>query len=164
MPLPSTLGGRGKPHPYHICTIAGYQPKAQHRRMLRLLPLGLLALLTFFSSATLHARPSDASSWQKAYPAAEKGMKRIVIHLDAQKDEFSWKVELIVGKTLETDGVNRVALMGKIEERPVEGWGYTFYPRRDQVRRHDFNPYRGRPEPAEGEAVRHAHALRASPL
>lgn len=127
MPLPSTLGGRGKPHPYHICTIAGYQPKAQHRRMLRLLPLGLLALLTFFSSATLHARPSDASSWQKAYPAAEKGMKRIVIHLDAQKDEFSWKVELIVGKTLETDGVNRVALMGKIEERPVEGWGYTFY-------------------------------------
>jgi len=95
--------------------------------MLRLLPLGLLALLTFFSSATLHARPSDASSWQKAYPAAEKGMKRIVIHLDAQKDEFSWKVELIVGKTVETDGVNRVALMGKIEERPVEGWGYTFY-------------------------------------
>jgi len=95
--------------------------------MLRLLPLGLLALLTFFSSATLHARPDDASSWQKAYPASEKGMKRIVIHLDAQKDEYSWKVELIVGKTVETDGVNRVALMGKIEERPVEGWGYTFY-------------------------------------
>ena len=95
--------------------------------MLRLLPLGLLALVSFYGSAPLHARPSDASSWQKAYPAAEKGMKRIVIHLDAQKDEFSWKVELIVGKTLETDGVNRVALMGKIEERSVEGWGYTFY-------------------------------------
>ena len=54
-------------------------------------------------------------------------MKRIVIHLDAQKDESSWKVELIVGKTTETDGVNHVALLGKIEERPVEGWGYTFY-------------------------------------
>lgn len=95
--------------------------------MLRLLPLACLALLTFFNSATLHARPDDASSWQKAYPAAEKGMKRIVIHLDAQKDEFSWKVELIVGKMMETDGVNRVALMGTIEERTVQGWGYNYY-------------------------------------
>lgn len=95
--------------------------------MLRLLPLACLALLTFFSSASLHARPNDASSWQKAYPAAEKGMKRVVIHLDAQKDEFSWKVELIVGKMMETDGVNRVALMGTIEERTVQGWGYNYY-------------------------------------
>ncbi len=95
--------------------------------MLRLLPLGFLALVAFFGAASLHARPDDDSHWQKAYPAAEKGMKRIVIHLDAQKDEFAWKVELIVGKTVETDGVNHVALLGKVEERPVEGWGYTFY-------------------------------------
>jgi ecotin len=95
--------------------------------MLRLLPLGFLALVAFCGATSVHARPDDDSHWQKAYPAAEKGMKRIVIHLDAQKDEYSWKVELIVGKTVETDGVNRVALMGKLEERPVEGWGYTFY-------------------------------------
>jgi ecotin len=92
--------------------------------MLRLACFVFLALL---GCSSIHARPSDASSWQKAYPAAEKGMKRIVIHLDAQKDEYSWKVELIVGKTVETDGVNRVALMGNIEEHTVQGWGYNFY-------------------------------------
>lgn len=86
-----------------------------------------LLLSLFFGITALLARPDDDSHWQKAYPAAEKGMKRIVIHLDAQKDEYSWKVELIVGKTMETDGVNHVALMGHIEERTVQGWGYSFY-------------------------------------
>ena len=87
----------------------------------------LLALCLLLGLTSLQARPDDDSHWQKAYPAAEKGMKRIVIHLDAQKDEYSWKVELLVGKMMETDGVNRVALMGKVEERTVQGWGYTFY-------------------------------------
>ena len=87
--------------------------------MIRLLPLGLLALLALLGASSVHARPDDDSHWQKAYPAAEKGMKRIVIHLDAQKDEYSWKVELIVGKMTETDGVNRLALLGKIEERQI---------------------------------------------
>ena len=114
-------------YPYPICIVAGLPRKAQHRRMLRLLPLGLLALLTFFSSATLHARPDDASSWQKAYPAAATGMKRIVIHLDAQADEFAWKVELSVGKEMETDGVNRMGGGAKIEEKTVVGWGYNYF-------------------------------------
>jgi len=79
------------------------------------------------ASAESRLPPDAASQWQKAYPAAAKGMKRIVIHLDAQKEEFAWKVELIVGKMMETDGVNRVALMGTIEERTVQGCGYNYY-------------------------------------
>jgi len=41
--------------------------------VLRLLPLGLLALVSFFGSASLHARLDDASSWQKAEETTRTG-------------------------------------------------------------------------------------------
>ena len=78
-------------------------------------------------SAVKVKRPDDDSHWQKAYPAAAAGMKRIVIHLDAQADEFAWKVELSVGKEMETDGVNRMGGGAKIAEKTVDGWGYTYF-------------------------------------
>jgi ecotin len=67
------------------------------------------------------------SMWQKAYPAAEKGMNRFVLHLPKLADESAAKVELIVGKEQETDGVNIVHLGGNIVESDVEGWGYPRY-------------------------------------
>jgi ecotin len=72
-------------------------------------------------------RPDDGSQWQKAYPAAAEGMKRVVIHLDAQADEYSWKIELTVGKEMETDGVNHRFGGAKIDEKTVEGWGYGYF-------------------------------------
>ena len=87
-------------------------------------PFLLLACLATASFAAEPVkRPDDDSHWQKAYPAAAAGMKRIVIHLDAQADEFAWKVELSVGKEMETDGVNRMGGGATIEEKTVEGWG-----------------------------------------
>lgn len=74
----------------------------------------------------------------KPYPPAADGMKRLVIVLDgAGKDnpgggpvagEDDMEVELIAGATIETDGANRVRLMGVgIEEGTVQGWGYSFW-------------------------------------
>ena len=42
-------------------------------------------------------------------------------------EEDSFKVELIVGREMLTDGVNLVRLANTIEARPLEGWGYTYY-------------------------------------
>lgn len=91
-------------------------------------PLLYLACLSACLSAAEPAKyPDEASQWRKAYPAAPAGQKRIVIHLDSQADESAWKIELSVGKVMETDGVNHVGGGAKIEEKTVQGWGYNFY-------------------------------------
>lgn len=86
----------------------------------------LLSLALAAAPETSTKRPDDDSQWQKAYPAAKPGQRRIVIHLEAKPDEDEWKVEVTVGKVMETDGVNRYGLGGQITERTVEGWGYTY--------------------------------------
>ena len=91
-------------------------------------PFLLLACLATASfAADPVKRPNDNSHWQKAYPAATTGMKRIVIHLDAQADEHAWKIELSVGRVMETDGVNHIGGGAKIAEKTIDGWGYTYF-------------------------------------
>ena len=65
----------------------------------------------------------------KAFPAAKDGMVRHVINLpDRQRgEEDGYRVEIVVGKTMLTDGVNRMHLGGKIEAKPLQGWGFTYY-------------------------------------
>lgn len=91
--------------------------------LLALLALGLVAAETVTPPAK---RPDDDSHWQKAYPAAKAGQRRVVIHLEAKPDEREWQVEVVVGKVMETDGTNHYGLGGRIEERTVQGWGYTY--------------------------------------
>ena len=71
--------------------------------------------------------PVPAADDMKAFPPAEKGMVRYVLHLPKEADESAFKVELIAGKTVRVDAGNRYFFGGRIEEETIEGWGYTRY-------------------------------------
>lgn len=65
----------------------------------------------------------------KAFPKPEEGKERFVIvlpHKD-REEEDRFKVELIAGKWMMTDGINLMRLGTSIEPRTLEGWGYTYY-------------------------------------
>lgn len=84
-----------------------------------------LVLVSLFAGAGMGQEARDNL---KAYPAPEPGMKRCVILLEAkEKEESDFRVELLVGKTVEVDSVNRYFFSGKLEEVTVEGWGFPKY-------------------------------------
>lgn len=78
-------------------------------------------LILFFAS-TGHAQDN-----LKAFPPAGEGMVRHVLQLPKQADEGAFKVELIVGKTVQVDAHNKYFFGGKIEEETIRGWGFTLY-------------------------------------
>ena len=65
-----------------------------------------------------------AADNMKAFPPAGGGMVRHVLHLPPQADEAGFKVELIVGRTVEIDAGNRYFFGGRIEEETIKGWGF----------------------------------------
>lgn len=65
----------------------------------------------------------------KPFPAPGPGMERFVIvlpHKERGEDE-ALRVEVVVGREMLTDGVNRMRLGNSIEPRTLQGWGYTYY-------------------------------------
>ena len=84
----------------------------------------LLVIITVLSGvvSTLFAQhqPLDA------FPKAVDGQTRFVIRVPAVEDESALKVELIIGKTVPTDGVNHHFFAGKVEEKDLQGWGYSY--------------------------------------
>jgi ecotin len=83
-----------------------------------------LAMILSFIFAVTSGQAADNV---KAFPAAEEGMVRYVLQLPKQDDESAFKVELIVGKTVQVDEGNRYFFGGKIEEETIKGWGFPRY-------------------------------------
>jgi ecotin len=82
-------------------------------------------LVLFLSASLLPAQ--DKKDPAHPFPAAEDGQERFVIRLPKLDDESARKVELIVGKNVETDPVNSYSMAGKIERKSLKGWGYSYY-------------------------------------
>jgi ecotin len=82
----------------------------------------ITALSVFFAVISAHA-----VDIMKAFPPAKEGMVRYVLQLPKQEDESSFKVELIVGKTVQVDEKNRYFFGGYIEKETIKGWGYPSY-------------------------------------
>ncbi len=66
----------------------------------------------------------------RSYPASEAGCQRWIIWLQARQDrseESGLLLQVRVGLSVETDGVNRYGLIGQLVHQTVPGWGYSFY-------------------------------------
>lgn len=71
--------------------------------------------------------PGRAADNMKAFPPADQGMVRYVLQLPAQDDESAFKVELVIGKTVQVDEKNNYFFSGTIEEETIQGWGFPRY-------------------------------------
>ena len=79
---------------------------------------GLIAWLALGAVQALDLKP---------WPDADAGWRRHVVELMPQENEEELKVELVIGKTVETDGVNRYFFAGTLVTESIKGWGYSLY-------------------------------------
>ena len=98
---------------------------SERRKMNKLLPGFLIIALSLLSLQSIAATHPEL----KAFPEAKEGMERFVIALPHKErgEDNQFKVELIPGKEMLTDGVNLVRLGVEMVAHPLKGWGYTYY-------------------------------------
>lgn len=91
--------------------------------------LSCVSALLFLGTVSLHIAVAGPDHPElKAFPTTQEGMERFVIVLPEQKGkEELFKVEIIPGKVMLTDGVNLMRLGTTVEPRTLMGWGYTYY-------------------------------------
>lgn len=85
------------------------------------------AKIFVISSAFLFSTSIFADSYgMKPYPPAEKGYKRMVIHLPVLANEDNHKLEIIIGKTIKVD-CNHHWFGGQLIEEVAKGWGFPYF-------------------------------------
>lgn len=88
--------------------------------------LSAAALAAAVATAACAAAPQKKLADVAPYPAAQEGYQRHVIWLPEQADEELYKLEIVPGQLMQTD-CNTRAMAGTLQERTLEGWGYTYY-------------------------------------
>lgn len=89
----------------------------------------LLMTLAMAFAAPVMAQKGKTQTVQseiKMFPKAKEGYKQVYIKVPASKNENGMKVEIFVGKTQLVD-CNKHRMGGKMEEKNLDGWGYTYY-------------------------------------
>jgi ecotin len=73
--------------------------------------------------------PEAVKNLEAAYPAAAAGKTRHVILLPHKERgaEDDFKVEIVAGRTIDTDGVNTYRFGGEFRERDIPGWGFSYF-------------------------------------
>ena len=73
--------------------------------------------------------PDAIKNLDAAYPQPPAGMERKVILLPhKERDaEAGFRVEVVVGKTVVTDGVNSFRFGGELREVDIPGWGFSYW-------------------------------------
>jgi ecotin len=84
----------------------------------------LLALTLLAFALNAPAATDEAVRNLKAFPPAEPGQRRFVIFVPERKAEENLRVQLLVGQTVATDGVNRQFFGGRLETETIQGWGF----------------------------------------
>lgn len=79
------------------------------------------------SAALLASSVSMAASDPlQAFPPAEAGMVRKVIHLPEVKNPELYRVQLLPGKMMEVD-CNTRSMGGQLKQESIKGWGYDYW-------------------------------------
>lgn len=87
----------------------------------------LTAIVTVSTAAEID--PEAVRNLEAAYPEAPAGRERKVVllpHVDRGADD-DLQVEIVVGRVIETDGVNHYRFGGELRERIIDGWGFPYY-------------------------------------
>jgi ecotin len=73
--------------------------------------------------------PDAVKNLDAAFPQAPAGRERKVILLPHKErgEEDGFLVELVVGRTITTDGINRYSFGGTLVPRDIQGWGFTYH-------------------------------------
>lgn len=89
---------------------------------LKLTFIATILMITNFLSAQVFDKQD-----LKIYPKPEKGYQQFVIDLPHSDSNNNKKVEISVGKTIETDSCNHYFLAGEIITNTLNGFGYDYY-------------------------------------
>lgn len=91
-----------------------------------LFTLAFAFLLVSTTNMLFAQKNANVAKEIEMFPAPKHGFKQVFIKVPAKKNEANYKIEILVGIT-QMVNCNRHFMGGTIEEKNLDGWGYTYY-------------------------------------